>query len=235
MGLLSEISGYAEGLANLFYPVLCAGCDSMLRTGERVICTDCKLKLPETNYHDHSLNDTGRRLAGRIPFTHATSLAYFSHEGILQKLLHELKYRSRREVGFYLGELLGHRLHVSKWGGEIDALIPVPLHYKKQLSRGFNQSLEIALGIGKVLDKPVLSKSLVRVRKTESQTRKSRMERLTNMEEAFVLKNVAPVIGKHILLVDDVLTTGATIEACALVLLSAPDTKVSIATIGIAV
>ena len=232
MQLLRELK---EGFSHIFYPDLCEGCRKPLVADEEVLCTSCETELPETGYHDIPGNETELRFSGRIPFHRATTLAYFTDEGLLQLLLHGLKYRSRRDIGLYLGNALGRRLAANAWAKDIDIIIPVPLHKKKERERGYNQSQLIATGISRQLHIPAADGLLVRTRHTESQTRKSRAERVNNMEGAFVLKNKEKLAGKHILLCDDVLTTGATLEACAHALQGLESIKISIATIGIAV
>lgn len=174
------------------------------------------------------------RFAGRIPYAHATSFAYFTNEGLLQHLLHGLKYKNRKETGRWLGKQFALDLSQTNWIKGVDGIIPVPLHHKKEAQRGYNQSLLIAEGLSNVLHIPILDKALVRNRHTESQTKKTRAERMQNMQDAFAIKQANVLINKHLLLLDDVLTTGATLESCAITLLKMPGTKVSIATIGIA-
>lgn len=198
------------------------------------MCISCAIELPETGYSEIEDNDAALRFAGRIPFSYATSLAYFTSEGLLQHLLHGLKYKGRKEIGVYLGRRLGESLLKTEWASSVDLIIPVPLHKSKKAKRGYNQSLLIAEGIGTILNIPASDELLTRVRDTESQTHKTRLERVTNMEDAFRVKEGA-LSCKHILLCDDVLTTGATLEACALALLKEENIKISIATIGIAV
>ncbi len=225
----------SRGLFYLFFPRLCVACSSTLRTGERVLCLSCVTQLPETDYHSLPENDTVMRLAGRFPFVQATSYGYFTHDGLLQHLLHQLKYANNQEVGLYLGSRLGTALKNTDWAQDIDLIVPVPLHRSRMHERGYNQSLLIAQGMGKMMQKPVRADLLIRNRQTRSQTKKTRAERLKNMEAAFCVPLPDAISGKHILLVDDVLTTGATIEACALALLTIKDVRVSVATIGIAV
>lgn len=191
--------------------------------------------IATTSYHHHPDNDTALRLAGRFPFTNATSFAYFSGEGLLQHLMHGLKYKNKKETGIYLGKMFGRELQQTVWAKDLNAIIPVPLHAKKQAARGYNQSIYITQGISDVLKIPVLDKTIHRTRHTESQTHKNRAERIANMQNAFIVKDNKTLSGKHILLVDDVLTTGATIESAALEILKVPGTKVSVATVGIAV
>lgn len=190
--------------------------------------------MPETGFHMHPGNEAGQRLAGRIPFIHATSFAHFTADGLLQHLLHGLKYQHKSEIGSYLGRLLGLRLRAAGWAAGIDMIIPVPLHPRKEASRGYNQSLVIAEGMASALHIPVNSNTLLRARETESQVKKSRTERVSNMEGAFMLTGAHTLAHKHILLCDDVLTTGATLEACALALMAEETIKISVATIGIA-
>lgn len=234
MPLAKNISSALNGFIHLFYPRLCEGCSSPLVTGEEVLCLSCNMEVPRTAYHHIADNDTAMRFAGRIPYSHATSFAYFTNEGLLQHLLHGLKYKNKKEIGVWLGKQFGHDLAHTEWGGDIDGIIPVPLHHKKEVQRGYNQSLLIAEGLSEILGIPILDKALARGRHTESQTRKSRAERMQNMQDAFVIKQAEVLRNKHLLLLDDVLTTGATLESCALTLLTIPGVKVSFATIGIA-
>lgn len=226
----------AEGLTHLVFPRLCAGCNKPLLPEEEVLCLNCNVYyLPRTAYHHLPENETILRFAGRFPFVKATSLAYFTSEGLLQHLLHELKYNDRKEIGRFLGKQFAYDLKQTGWSAGIDAIIPVPLHPDKEKLRGYNQSIIIAEGMSDVLNIPVIGDALVRVRNTESQTQKTREERINNMQEAFAIKDTNKIKNKHLLLIDDVLTTGATLESCALALLQAPATCISIATIGIAV
>jgi ComF family protein len=231
----SFFSELNRGLVHLFYPRLCEGCGKALSGGEKVLCLGCAEELPETGYHNIPDNETALRFAGRVPFMNATSLAYFTDDGLLQLLLHGLKYKGKKEIGYYLGARLGLSLKNTDWAGAIDTIVPVPLHRRKEAKRGYNQSMLIAEGIGDMLNIPVSGKLLLRVRDTESQTRKTRTERVNNMADAFTIPKHISLSGKHILLIDDVLTTGATLEACALALLKQEGVRVSIGTIGIAV
>jgi ComF family protein len=193
------------------------------------------MELPECGYYHFADNDTALRFAGRFPFEHAASFAWFINDGLLQHLVHGLKYKGKKETGMFLGGRLGIRLRESGWGALPDVVVPVPLHPKKLASRGYNQSELIARGIGDALRIPVATDALIRTKDTESQTKKSREERVNNMADAFVIKEAGTLAGRHVLLCDDVLTTGATIEACALALLKEERIKISIVTIGIAI
>ena len=223
-----------KGICELFYPALCLGCNRSLRGHEKVLCLSCQMQLPITSYHHQPENQTAILFSGRFRFQAATSFAYFTKDGLLQLLLHELKYKGRKKVGIYMGTLFGYELQQTNWVRTVDCIIPVPLHAKKQQARGFNQSECIAYGLSSVLQLPVLKHHVYRCKNTDSQTRKTRSQRLENMNEAFAIKDAASLEGKHVLLVDDVLTTGATLESCALCLLQVKGLKISIATIGIA-
>jgi ComF family protein len=225
----------AEGLSHLLYPRLCEGCSKPLLAEEDVLCLNCNIyNLPRTAYHHIPENETFMRFAGRVPVQKATSFAYFTHEGLLQHLLHGLKYDGKKHIGLYLGRQLGYDLKQLNWHQGIDAIVPVPLHVDKEASRGYNQTALIVEGMSSVLGIPKLENALVRTRNTESQTQKTREERIENMQLAFTVNDVNKITGKHLLLVDDVLTTGATLEACALALQLAPGVLISIATVGIA-
>lgn len=223
-----------SSLFRLFFPRLCEGCSQPLLGQEDTLCIGCTAHLPLTEYHDIPDNDTALRFAGRVPFQYASSLAYFTAEGLLQHLLHELKYRDKQEIAIYLGRQFGYSLRDSGWIQEIDCIIPVPLHPKKEALRGFNQSYRIAEGMSDVLGIPISHNNLHRSRHTESQTKKSRTERVDNMKDVFAVRDEQALAGRHVLLVDDVLTTGATMEACAQSLLLVPGLKVSFGSIGIA-
>ncbi len=231
-GLGSDLS---QGLSHLFYPRLCEGCSKPLLPEEEILCLNCNVfNLPRTAYHHIADNETAMRFAGRIPVVKATSFAYFTPNGLLQHLLHKLKYEGKKEIGTYLGKQLGYDLLQLNWAEGIDYIVPIPLHKDKEADRGYNQSLLIAEGMGEVLNIPVAAQLVTRTRNTESQTQKTRTERLENMNGAFTMSNPTGFEGKHLLIIDDVLTTGATIEACALALLTIPGVKLSIATVGIA-
>lgn len=221
-----------DDLISLFYPRLCAGCSTPLVRGEEVLCLNCLADLPRTNYHLYQENPVFQIFIGRVNITLATSFCRFDKGGRLQHLLHQLKYKGNSEVGIKMGALFGNDLISNILYHDIDAIIPVPLHPKKEKKRGFNQSVEICKGLSEAMKRPVLSGNLVREIHTSSQTRKGRFERWENVSGIFSVKNTDLLTGKHLLLVDDVVTTGATLEACCEPLLKIPDVKVSIATLA---
>ncbi len=231
--MLKPMLNYADELLQIVYPAICNACGEQLSRNESIICLKCQTALPQTNYWNVRENKMERHLQGRFSFEYAVALYHFSKEGGVQNLLHELKYKGKTGVGFFLGEMLGEKLAESDLP-KPDAIIPLPLFWKKEKQRGYNQSQFFADGISTVLKIPVASKAVKRIRESESQTRKNRFDRIENVEHIFRLKDNHKIENKHILLVDDVLTTGATIEACADTLLKANNVKLSIATIAVA-
>ena len=217
------ITRYLNDLASLFFPDTCAGCDTPLVYGERLICTSCWYQLPVT------LSADKLHMLGTGP---SASLFLLTEPSRIQRIIHRMKYRNRPEIGILLGERFGSILADTPPYAESEVVVPVPLHPLKLRQRGYNQSACFAQGLATAMGKPVAIHGLARLRATESQTTKNRYERYTNMESAFRLNEPAAIIGKHVLLVDDVLTTGATLEACAAVLLEGGATKVSAATIA---
>ncbi len=221
-----------DDLISLFYPRLCAGCNTSLVNGEDILCLHCLADLPRTNYHLFPENPVFQIFIGRVNITLASSFCRFDKGGRLQHLLHQLKYKGNCEVGIKMGILFGYDLIQSSFYQDIDAIIPVPLHPKKEKKRGYNQSAEICKGLSESMNRPVISGNLVREFHTSSQTRKGRFERWENVSGIFNVKNEASLTGKHLLLVDDVVTTGATLEACCEPLLKIPGVRVSIATLA---
>jgi len=217
---------------SLFFPDLCVVCGDRLIEGEQHICTECLLLLPKTNFHLQADNRLEQFFAGRIPFERAAAFAYFVKRGSLQHIIHELKYKRNAEIGNFMGALCGENLKGSDFINSIDLLVPIPLHPKRQKQRGYNQSLEICKGISEVTGIPVSSDILIRTINNPSQTKNSRFDRWKNVENIFSLTNQEAFCGKHILLVDDVITTGSTIESCAKEILKMEGSRISIYAVG---
>ncbi len=232
--VLSSVRHTLQSALHLLLPRLCAGCHSPLLSGETLLCLACDLELPRTGFHTDEGNSAAARLAGRFPFVRATAYLYFAEESLTQHLVHALKYKRRAGVGVALGAAFGDELRDCNWADGIDLIVPVPLHPKKEAARGFNQSALVAEGLSNALHIPHEARALRRIRRTESQTRKTRAERIENVVGAFAVRRPQKLEGKHLLVVDDVLTTGATIEACVQAVLKVPGTRVSVATIAIA-
>ncbi len=226
---------YFDDFVGLFYPQLCLSCGENLppKSGE-VICVGCHYHLPKTNFHKHADNAFRTRFVGRLPLCAAGALFHFTNGGRAQSLIHSLKYEGKREVGIQLGKIYGRELNETETFREVDGIVPVPLHPKKEKLRGYNQSDVFAEGLADAMEKPWWREVLQRKKMTESQTRKDAAARLANVETIFEVKNTDKWRGKHLLLVDDVVTTGATLEACANALLQIPNVQISMATIAFA-
>ncbi len=224
-----------NSLLGLFYPDYCVGCGEPLVSGEHYICTNCVADLPYTYFNDSRKNLVNELFWGRITkLDRSYSLCYFKKKSSLQKLLHSLKYKNRPEVGQELGIFLANELKKVDLT-DFDILLPVPLHPKKEKKRGYNQSTKIAEGIAQVISKPIDTRSVVRRVFTETQTKKGKIERWENVKDIFQVKKPQKLTGKHILIVDDVITTGATIEALASVIeREVEDVKISITSVAIA-
>jgi len=224
---------WSRHLVNLFYPNLCKSCGNALNEQEEVICISCLLRLPKTGFHMHDENPVSRIFWGRVNIKAATSFLFFSKMGRVQSLIHQLKYKRQKEVGLLIGKLFGDDLLNSPYYTDIDFIIPVPLHPKKLKTRGYNQSLMIANGLQESMGIEVFT-GLQRKAHSSTQTRKSRYERWENVKDIFEIKEHKRLESKSVLLVDDVLTTGATLEACAQVLLDISGLQISIATLAYA-
>ncbi len=225
---------FLEDLVALFYPNTCIICGENLLKEEECACRLCLYKIPKTDCFKHKKNIVSKLFWGRVQLQNAVALYTFEKEGSVQKLIHKLKYEGGKRVGFFLGQQLGYALKESKSFSDIDYIIPIPLHPKKEKIRGYNQSKYIAKGLHEILGTKVKTRLLIRTENTDSQTRKKRFSRWENMANSFALKKVKKLKNTHILLVDDVVTTGATLVACAQKLLEIEGVKVSIATIAVA-
>lgn len=193
----------------------------------------CVAALPETNFELHPHNPVEKTFWGRLPLTNAAAQFYFTKESLMQHLMHQLKYKGNKELGRQLGRIMGEQL---KKSGRftVDALIPLPLFPVKERKRGYNQATILCEGIAEILQVPILDKAIIRPQHTETQTKKGRIERWKNMEGKFVLTTPAAIRNKHLLLVDDVITTGATLEACGTELLKGENVQLSLASLCVA-
>lgn len=223
-----------KNLLNLFFPKVCYACRNLLVDQETYICTDCRHNLPVTNYHFNNDDTVKKVLYGRVKLENATALLQFQKKGMVQHLLHGLKYKGYENIGVFLGKWLGEELKTIEAYGNIDAVVPVPLHKRKQRKRGYNQVDKFGLEIAKALDVEYIDTVLIKTTSTKTQVFKERIARWNNNNEVFSITNHNTIANKHILLVDDIITTGATIEACANQLLKANNVKISVATMAIA-
>lgn len=227
-----SLKTFINDTLHLFYPHVCTGCGSDLIQNGNLICLACLNNLPQTNFAQHANNPIEKIFWGRIPLTAAHCEFYFSKESLIQQLIHQLKYKGNKEIGFYMGELMGKSLLNSNRFNNIDALIPLPLNAAKERKRGYNQAAIICEGMSAVMNVPVVKNNVLRQRYTDTQTKKHRTERWQNVADSFIIKNEATLMGKHLLLVDDVITTGATLEACGEVMLNIEGVKLSIAALA---
>ena len=210
------------------------GCNAVLSDNEDLICTSCRHKLPVTNFHLNHDTSIEKIFYGRVQIENATALMRFQKKGIVQNLLHNLKYRKQENIGKSLGAWLGHELKSIDKYQSINAVIPVPIHKRKLRKRGYNQVSKFGLEIASILKTDYFDDVLIKTSSTKTQVFKKRLSRWQDSNDILSLKNEHKISGKHILLVDDIITTGATIEACSNVLQQANDIKISIATMAIA-
>ena len=225
---------YLADFVSLLFPELCAACGESLMNNENLICADCFYNLPYTNFHLKADNIVAQQFWGKVPLESAYALFYFAKGGKVQNLMHQFKYKGMQQIGPLLGEIAGEQLIKNDSFKSVDFIVPVPLHKKRFRERGYNQSECFANGLAAKLNSTVITNNLVREIATETQTHKSRFARFENMQEVFMVKNHQQLANKHILLVDDTITTGATLEACAIQLLKIDGVKLSIATIAYA-
>jgi len=219
---------------NLLYPDLCVVCSENLLKNEQHICLSCLSSIPKTNYHLHPDNPIEKRFWGKVPIYRATAFFFFQKGSAFQKLLHALKYKGNKEIGEKIGKYAAVDLLESVDFSSVDVIIPVPLHPGKYKKRGYNQSEWIGKGLSEILGKPQDTTTLKRIKENTTQTKKSVFERFENTEGIFECSNTETLTGMHVLLVDDVLTTGSTLEACINALLKTEGIKVSVFTIAVA-
>ena len=218
----------------LFFPELCLLCGTPLAEGETHLCLRCLYRLPRTRYERKTGHAAEQLFTGKVPVEHVFPFLRYQKGGSVQRLIHTLKYKDNKELARYLGRLAA--LDIERAGGcrDIDLLVPVPLHKKKYRQRGYNQAEWIALGLASVFGTPIDTDGLQRIRPTATQTRKSVYDRWTNVQDVFEARHPEHFAGKHILLIDDVLTTGSTLGACACAIQRATEARISIFSLAMA-
>ena len=217
-------------LINLFYPKVCSACGNLLMQNEEIVCLSCRYLLPKTLYEKNADNPLAQMFYGQIDFHAVTAEYFFSKTGKVQHLLHQLKYEGNKDAGLFLGQQLGESIKNTELFQGIDCLVPIPLHPKKEHLRGYNQSYIIAQGVEEKTKITIIKDCLYRKTFTSTQTKKSREERWNNVKDIFDIRNHERLQGKHVLIIDDVLTTGATLMAAANTLSKIPNIKISVAT-----
>lgn len=221
-----------DSLTHLFFPHICAGCGTDVINQHQLLCLACTNRLPLTGYYDHVDNPVEKTFWGRLPVNHAASYLYFNKDSIVQQLMHQFKYKGREEIGLYFGRKMGAALLGSARVGRADFLVPLPLHPARQRKRGYNQAEVLCRGMSETLGIPVLPEAVTRNTETTTQTHKNRASRWDNMSGKFFVQKPGMLENKHIILVDDVVTTGATLEACGHELMKARGLLLGIATLA---
>lgn len=217
-----------KSLFNLFFPPACLGCSQFLSENEHIICTQCRHEIPLTNHHLDSENVAMMKLYGRLPVEHVSALMYFHKKGIVQELIHNLKYRGHQEIGTLIGNWYGNELKECAILKTIDAIIPIPLHPKRLHKRGYNQVSTFGLALSEQLNCPYDENLLKRVQHSKTQTFKNLLSRNEIKSHTFRIDTLEKYQNKHLLMIDDVMTTGATLEAAGKTLLEIPNVKISI-------
>lgn len=223
-----------KALINLFFPTVCSGCSSFLLSNENVICTVCRHEIPLTNHHLNPENEAYKKFYGRIPVIHTSALFYFHKKGIVQELIHNLKYKGHEEIGSILGTWYAEDLKKMEFVLSVDEIIPVPLHPKKLKERGYNQVTAFGKALSSTLNLDYNDSVLIRKVYSKTQSKKNLLGRTEGIETIFDVSFSEKDHHKHFLLIDDVITTGATLEACSRALLKIPGAKISIVCMAMA-
>lgn len=231
---VSHIKDIGDDFLSLFFPRLCLACSVHLVRGEKVLCTECLLTMARTDFHLRRDNPLEQAFWGRCMIERAAAFSVYNRGSRIRKLIHALKYNGRKEIGKMLGELYGTILSESGFMHDIDIIVPVPLHPARQRKRGYNQSEYIAYGLSEATKVAVKNNIIRRIEQTDSQTKRGRYERWENVKGLFFVPEPQEIRGKHILVVDDVITTGSTMEACVNALHEAGEVKVSIVALAAA-
>lgn len=228
---MEVITKYLVAFLRILFPELCIACNNPLTGNEKHLCTKCLIGLPLTNFWQQPENPVEKLFWGRVKIEMASSFIYFEKGSKYQHILHHLKYKGRKDVGILMGQYFGQKLKDSPFS-MIDLIIPVPLHSRKERHRGYNQSEMIAIGISEAMNKPLVNNAVKRKQFTKSQTRKGRYERWINVENIFQTINSSLLTNKHVLVIDDVITTGSTTESFIQELLKTTGVKVSVAALA---
>lgn len=227
-----QLKPYINDVLHLFFPHICLGCGTDVLHTNAVLCARCLTTLPVTGFINDIDNPVEKIFYGRLPITHAGSAFYFNKYAVIQQIIIQLKYKNNQAAGSFLGRLLGQQIALSKRFDDVDMIIPLPLNDKKLFRRGYNQASVIAQGLVSEWNRPINENAVERILFTETQTQKDRIARWQTMDGVFTVTQPALIKNKHILLVDDIVTTGATLEACGEAILKVPGVKLSIATIA---
>ncbi|MDI9365922.1 MAG: ComF family protein [Flavobacterium sp.] len=233
--MLSIVKSYINSFSHLLYPHNCEGCGTDVLNDDSYLCAKCLHNMPITGFVVSANNPVEQSFYGRLKVEAAASGFYFHKDGLVQHLVTQLKYKNHQDVGIFLGKLIGHQLIATNRFDDVDVLVPLPLNNRKEVKRGYNQSTLICEGISQTWLKPICTNAVERTIFTQSQTNKTRIDRWQNMEGVFALANADSIASKHVLLVDDIITTGATLEACGYEILQAPNNKLSIITVAFAI
>jgi ComF family protein len=231
--LISKLSNILNDINTVLLPRLCFGCNARLYRGEQLLCTVCRNQLPLTEYTFNEENAVDRIFYGRIPVEKAAAFLFYSEKGIVKNLIHYLKYKNQPQIGAFLGNWWGSELRENGLGDHIDCIIPVPLHPSKKKRRGYNQVTQFAQSLATTLEVPMYEDVLVKAGRSTTQTRKDRWYRWETSRGGYRLSPNARLEAQRVLLVDDVITTGATLEACANAILSADGATVYIASMAV--
>ena len=225
---------FSSSSSGIIFSKTCAHCGVQLISHETALCLSCIQKMPLSNNYDQPNNAAEIRIAGRFPFERVATYALYTKGGVLQPLIHKLKYKNKRDIGIDLGYAFGCEISGSQFISPVDLIVPVPLHIKKERKRGYNQAMMIATGLSNSTGIPISTGNLLRTLHNPTQTKLSAKQRWENVAGIFCVKNPAEFENKHLLLVDDIITTGSTLEACAHAIEHCSNVKISIAVIGMA-
>ncbi|MCW3109196.1 MAG: ComF family protein [Segetibacter sp.] len=228
---MTTVQSAVTDFIHLFFPHVCAGCGSDVINIEHHLCLHCIADLPFTNFFKHPGNPVEKQFYGRLNVSNAASGYFFTKDSLIESLIYELKYRGNKAIGFYMGEMLGNFLINSRFN-DVDIIVPLPLNARRLKKRGYNQSGVLCEGIASVWSKPVITNAVIRKVNTETQTHRGRITRWENMDGVFAVAEPGVIQNKHVLLVDDVVTTGASLEACGSEILKVAGTTLSIATLA---